>query len=180
MLLNGTAISWSTDVGTKYVNPAKAEGQTLCEAAGFSNTSKLPNWRVPACQLGTDTGATYSAQQPKFGSNGVGYENEDLIVWMRTAALPSFRKLYRRIDGGLAKGAYKLTIDYNYPVTAFGGKKYVVVTDISWLGGKNNFLGIAYLVVGGLLIFFGVVFILVQSRVGRELGSDKYLSWDRE
>ena len=27
-----------------------------------------------------------------------GYENEDLMVWMRTAAFPSFRKLYRRVD----------------------------------------------------------------------------------
>ena len=27
-----------------------------------------------------------------------GYKNEDLIVWMRAAAFPSFRKLYRRID----------------------------------------------------------------------------------
>jgi len=26
-----------------------------------------------------------------------GYENEDLIVWMRTAAFPSFKKLYGRI-----------------------------------------------------------------------------------
>ncbi len=25
------------------------------------------------------------------------YQNEDLIVWMRTAAFPSFRKLYGRI-----------------------------------------------------------------------------------
>jgi len=27
-----------------------------------------------------------------------GYKNEDLIVWMRAAAFPSFRKFYRRID----------------------------------------------------------------------------------
>ena len=27
-----------------------------------------------------------------------GLQNEDLIVWMRTEAFPSFRKLYRKID----------------------------------------------------------------------------------
>ncbi len=49
-----------------------------------------------------------------------GLQNEDLIVWMRTAALPSFRKLYRRVDpdhsrfkGGLRTGNYWLEIDYS-------------------------------------------------------------------
>ena len=44
--------------------------------------------------------------------------NEDLIVWMRTAAFPNFRKLYRKIEktndsSTLAKGNYKLSIDYS-------------------------------------------------------------------
>jgi LEM3 (ligand-effect modulator 3) family / CDC50 family len=50
-----------------------------------------------------------------------GLKNEDLIVWMRTAALPSFRKLYRRVDfskisslqGKLPRGQYSLDIDYS-------------------------------------------------------------------
>ena len=39
--------------------------------------------------------------------------NEDLIVWMRTAAFPNFRKLYRKIDQKLENGTYKLLIDYS-------------------------------------------------------------------
>jgi hypothetical protein len=50
-----------------------------------------------------------------------GYRNEDLIVWMRAAALPTFRKLYRRIDhnetgvfaNGLPAGNYTLTVEYS-------------------------------------------------------------------
>ena len=49
-----------------------------------------------------------------------GLQNEDLIVWMRTAALPTFRKLYRRVDqtkpyfeNGLFKGNYTLNIEYS-------------------------------------------------------------------
>ena len=49
-----------------------------------------------------------------------GLQNEDLIVWMRTAALPNFRKLYRKVDhskdpfeNGLPAGKYTLNIDYS-------------------------------------------------------------------
>ena len=49
-----------------------------------------------------------------------GLENEDLIVWMRTAAFPNFRKLYRKVvhvgefEEGLPKNySYRLRIDYS-------------------------------------------------------------------
>ena len=42
-----------------------------------------------------------------------GLLNEDLIVWMRTAAFPNFRKLYRRIEQDLTEGKYTLKINYS-------------------------------------------------------------------
>lgn len=73
----------------------------------FKDTIKPPNWRTHVCELDTEN--------PKNN----GYENEDLIVWMRNAALPNFRKLYRRIDhanefeNGLPAGNYSLDITYS-------------------------------------------------------------------
>jgi len=49
-------------------------------------TAAPVNWHRPVFELDLQN-----------ASNN-GYENEDLIVWMRAAAFPSFRKLYRRID----------------------------------------------------------------------------------
>lgn len=45
-------------------------------------------------------------------------ENEHFIVWMRTAGLPNFRKLYGKIES-LAVGKYTLTIYNNYNVKDF-------------------------------------------------------------
>lgn len=48
-----------------------------------------------------------------------GFINEDFIVWMRTAALPTFRKLYRLIERKsdlhptLPAGRYYLNITYS-------------------------------------------------------------------
>jgi hypothetical protein len=54
--------------------------------------------------------------------NNYGYENEDLIVWMRTAALSTFRKFYRRVNHtganplfsqSLPNGNYTMHINYS-------------------------------------------------------------------
>lgn len=68
-------------------------------------TVKPTNWSQPVYELSTD-------------QTNNGFQNEDFIVWMRTAALPTFRKLYRRIDSGkfsagLPPGTYKLEIQYS-------------------------------------------------------------------
>ena len=50
-------------------------------------------------------------------------------------------------------------------MTAFKGEKRVILSTSSWIGGKNPFLGIAYIVVGSLCIICGVVFLFVHLNV---------------
>lgn len=107
-------------------------------------------------------------------------DQEDLIVWMRTAALPTFRKLYGKIHQDLQAGdVINVTLKNNYNTYSFNGKKMLVLSTTSWLGGKNDFLGIAYLTVGGLCFFLAMLFTLIYLVKPRRLGDPSYLSWNR-
>lgn len=89
-------------------------------------------------------------------------EQEDLIVWMRTAALPTFRKLYGKIESDLdVNDKIMLVIQNNYNTYDFGGKKSFVLSTTTWIGGKKNFLGIMYIVIGGLSLLLAVVFLIM-------------------
>jgi LEM3 (ligand-effect modulator 3) family / CDC50 family len=83
-------------------------------------------------------------------------------VWMRTAALPTFRKLWGKIEVDLkANDVITINLDNNYNTYEFSGKKKLVLSTASWLGGKNDFLGLAYLSVGGLCFFLALLFTLL-------------------
>eukprot|EP01135_Chromosphaera_perkinsii_P009143 Nk52_evm1s1649 gene=Nk52_evmTU1s1649 len=163
--LDGNGIAWSSDKNDKFKNPDPV--------SSLSNGSKPPNWPVKITELfdGTDT----------WGHpNGLGFENEDFIVWMRTAGLPNFRKLYRKIESGLDAGDYTLKVQYNYPVTAFDGDKWIYLSDASWLGGKNDFLGVVYIVVGCIAFVLGFAFLARHLIKPRQLGDHRYLKWNQD
>ena len=50
-------------------------------------------------------------------------EDKHFIVWMRTAGLPNFRKLFGVIKEDIQPGMYQLDITNNYDVSSFGGVK---------------------------------------------------------
>lgn len=67
----------------------------------------------------------------------------------------------------------------DFPVKSFNGEKRVVLSEISWLGGKNAFLGIAYMSVGAVCIALSFVFLIKHNFAGRKLGEIGYLGWNR-
>ncbi|XXG66012.1 hypothetical protein AAC387_Pa05g3574 [Persea americana] len=95
-------------------------------------------------------------------------EQEDLLVWMHTAALPSFRKLYGRIEVDLVANEFiVVNLVNNYNTYSFGGKKRLILSTSGWLGGKNDFLGVAYIAVGSLCTLFAIVFSLLHMKAPR-------------
>ncbi|KAE8603172.1 hypothetical protein XENTR_v10014240 [Xenopus tropicalis] len=155
-------IAWWTDKNVKFKNPT---GNASNLEAVFAGTTKPINWKKTVYEL-----------DPSEPDNN-GFINEDFIVWMRTAALPTFRKLYRLIEKTdatyptLAPGNYSLVVEYNYPVRSFDGRKRMILSTISWMGGKNPFLGIAYITVGSICFFLGVVLFVIHHKYGNRNNS---------
>ncbi|KAF9935940.1 hypothetical protein BGZ65_002871 [Modicella reniformis] len=157
-ILTDTGISWKSDM-RKYGSP------------GYTNLSAIrppPNWKK------FPNG--YSEDSPPMDLS----KDEHFQVWMRTAGLPNFRKLYSKNEqDDLQSGTYTIDIDMNYNVTSYGGTKSIVISTVSFIGGRNPFLGIAYVVVGVLCVVLGLLFTARHLYKPRRLGDHTYLSWNQ-
>ena len=101
----------------------------------------------------------------------VGVEDEHFMVWMRTAALPHFRKLYATITTDVEKDeVVKFHVESRFWVRKFGGDKYLVLTTLSRFGGKDRFTSVAYLVVGSICLVVAAVFAALQQVQPRVIG----------
>lgn len=158
--VDNTGIAWKSDVSSKF-------GSTV-------TPSNFPN-NAPNGALGLIGGKALNSTLPLK-------QDEDLIVWMRTAALPNFRKLWGKItDRDLQQGeVINVRIANVYNTYSFKGSKKLVLSTTSWLGGKNSFLGIAYLTVGLICMFLALVFFLIHLKNPRPLGDTSYLSWNKK
>ena len=174
--LDESDIAWPSDVQYKFKNPSN-----------FGSPGYI--WLYQSYPDIVSAVASGDGNPLSANYNGGGVQNEHFIVWMRTAALSTFRKLYGRVGSGKAGHIVK-TIPAGSPITfniksqfrvdEFNGQKAIVLSTTSWLGGKNPFLGYAYIGVGALALVLAVVFILKQLISPRELGDTRFLVWNKQ
>lgn len=105
--------------------------------------------------------------------NGLGQTNEHFIVWMRQSALPHIKKTYAKCSKCEVKaGKYNLKIWSRYPTEKFGGEKYFTLAKINTLGSHNTYLGIVFLVSGGVCGLYGIILIIAELVIPRSNGQD--------
>ncbi|KAF9573428.1 hypothetical protein EC968_008513 [Mortierella alpina] len=157
-ILSSSGIAWPSD--------ARKYGPTTY--TDLSQIRPPPNW--------SNFPNGYSASSPPIDPS----KDEHFQVWMRTAGLPNFRKLYSKNEqDDLEAGTYTMDIDMNYNVVSYGGTKSLVISTVSVMGGRNPFLGIAYVVVGVLCVVLGLLFTARHLYKPRRLGDHTYLSWNQ-
>ncbi|XP_038622263.1 cell cycle control protein 50C-like isoform X1 [Tachyglossus aculeatus] len=149
-----SGITWWTDKHVKFQNP---KSRNL--SAAFAGTARPPYWNKPI----------YELDEKDWKNNG--FTNDDFIVWMRVAAFPTFKNLYRRLSRiqqfaeGLPAGNYSFTISYNFPVTRFKGEKGVLLSTVTWSGGSNIFLGVAYITTGAATLLAGSTMLAIHLKL---------------
>jgi hypothetical protein len=186
--MTNKGISWSSD--------RQLYGESKYD---WANVAVPPNW------VGR-YGDQYSAED---GHHPDLVNDEEFQVWMRLAGLPTFSKLALRNDtADLIDGTYEFVINHStctpfpspspttpsplpfyttlttpkpdFDVTEYGGTKSIIISTRTVMGGKNPFLGIAYVVVGGICIVLGALFTVTHLIRPRKLGDHTYLSWNNE
>ncbi|KAF9732130.1 hypothetical protein PMIN06_002625 [Paraphaeosphaeria minitans] len=147
------------------------------EGALYGETKYKPKDVVPP--------PNWADQYPEDGYDSTSLPDlhtwEAFQVWMRTAGLPTFSKLAMRNDKDeLQRGRYRVQIYDRFPASKYGGTKSILISTRTVIGGRNPFLGIAYVVVGGLCILLGTIFTLTHLVKPRKLGDHTYLSWNND
>jgi len=163
-----------TQIGIAWPGEAKKYSATSGYVNNLDQVVPPPNWvlRFPNYTSPSDI--------PNLQTDEL-FQN-----WMRTAGLPTFSKLYGRNDTAtLPAGQYQVLIYLSmivvtatasaltnmlfsdYPVQGYKGTKSLVISTVSWIGGKNPFLGWAYVAASAVFVFLalaGTIRHLVKPR----------------
>lgn len=100
-----------------------------------------------------------------------GTTDEHFIVWMRTAAMPNFIKVFSVChDCEINPGSYEVLIQMNYPQSMYDGRRSIIITTTSALGSRSYFISVTYIAVGGLSLLFAVICLIQLLCCPRRLG----------
>jgi len=88
--------------------------------------------------------------------------NEHVMVWYQMETFPTFIKLWGHIWSTLQAGvSYTIVINNIFEVESFDGKKYIYLSTVNALGGTNKFLGIAFLIMAGVVFLIMIIFVVL-------------------
>jgi len=152
----GEAKKYSTDPVAAGVYPS------------YDSIVPPPNWALKF--------PNYTAENPPPNLK----TDERFQNWMRTAGLPTFTKLYGRNDNDkMVAGKYQVIVGLNFPVQPYKGTKSIVISTVSWIGGKNSFLGWAYVGAASVFVLLAIAGTARHLIKPRRLGDMSLLSWNR-
>ena len=175
--MNETGIAWKSDLSAKFNNAPSYNKGSPADAANCTDD----RWggKECKCEVGKKCSKYLYQSYPAITDiRTQGVKNEHFVVWMRTAGLPKFRKLYGIIEQDIPAGTkLNFTTEARFPVKSFGGSKSLVISTTSWFGGKNPFLGVAYMVVGSICLVLAAAFFIKHRMNPRVLGDTSYLQW---
>lgn len=186
-------IAWDSDVQFKFAQPTGFkykecgscdDDDCICDSDSWTCGTPYKDHNN-TCWLYTypnDDQTQYLYETyPMIISPIEGVLNEHFIVWMRSAALPKFRKLYGFIDKKISKGT-ELTfeVNANWIVNTFKGSKTLVLSTTSMFGGQNPALGNYFIGVGIFCLVSGFLFALKHIFKPRKLGDLKYLKYKED
>ena len=100
----------------------------------------------------------YSKVEYDEDKHWLNISDEHFMIWMRNNPFENPRKLYGKIEeNDITSGSkVEITIENKY---YYNFEKYIILSTRNVFGGKNSFLGICYIVFGGLCLISAIIFI---------------------
>ena len=132
---------------------------------------EFSNWRLNDVRLEEELEEEGIAYQSDIDTYVGVKDNENLgehfLVWMRPSPFSNPRKLWGRINKDIKQNSkleFSFNPDYNYN----RGSRYIILSTRNIFGGKSMFLGICYIIAGGLSLMASVIFITTYSSFHRK------------
>lgn len=101
-------------------------------------------------------------------------QSEHFMVWMRPGGKKGVEKLFGQINTAIPAGTtVEVQVTNRYNTYGWSGRKAIILTTNSWVGGKNMFLPILYLVVSGLSFLTALGFFLGYD-AGKFYGFERF------